>query len=221
MKVIEGRLHDAAGDIVRQHPTPNLGGTLAARFAVIHYTAGGSLGSALRTLSRRKRRGNVSAHLVIGRDGAVAQLADFRRITWHAGVSKLTHKGVEYRGLNRHAIGIELVNYGWLDMSADDGWRRGPILVAHGDAIEARHKNGGPAMGWQIYPKAQIDALIAALRALHAGYGILDVVGHDDIAPQRKTDPGPAFPLSRVRRATFGPSARWTGRLSRLFSRPG
>ncbi len=116
-------------------------------------------------------------------------------------------------------------------MPADDGWRRGPILVAHRDAIEARHQNGGPVMGWQIYPKAQIAALIAVLRALHAGYGILDVVGHDDIAPQRKTDPGPAFPLARVRqqtfkkdrvrRATFGPSARWTGRLSRLFSRPG
>jgi AmpD protein len=46
---------------------------------------------------------------------------------------------------------------------------------------------------------AQYDALAALTQELRARYPIEDIVGHSDIAPGRKTDPGPFFDWERIR----------------------
>ena len=51
------------------------------------------------------------------------------------------------------------------------------------------------------YAEPQYETLAALLRALRARYGALDLAGHSDIAPGRKTDPGPWFDWERLRRA--------------------
>lgn len=92
------------------------------------------------------------------------------------------HAGVsEWHGrsdLNAASIGIEIVN-------------AGPV----GD-------------GWQPYSDAQIDTVITLLRDIVTRHQILarNIVGHSDIAPQRKQDPGPAFPWKRLADAGLG---RW------------
>jgi AmpD protein len=50
------------------------------------------------------------------------------------------------------------------------------------------------------YATAQYAMLARLVRALRRRYPIVDVVGHSDIAPGRKTDPGPAFDWARFRR---------------------
>lgn len=47
------------------------------------------------------------------------------------------------------------------------------------------------------YADAQYDALHALTMALRNAYPICGIAGHSDIAPQRKTDPGPGFDWMR------------------------
>ena len=61
------------------------------------------------------------------------------------------------------------------------------------------------------YSEAQYDALVPLVQQLLAAYPALSVeriCGHSDIAPGRKTDPGPAFDWLRLRTALLaGPVA--------------
>jgi AmpD protein len=49
------------------------------------------------------------------------------------------------------------------------------------------------------FTDAQYRALAILVDQLRARYPIVDIVGHSDIAPGRKTDPGPHFDWLRLR----------------------
>ena len=104
----------------------------------------------------------VSAHVLVRRDGQLVQFVPFERRAWHAGRS-------EFRGRERcndFSVGIELEG-------TDDG----------------------------AYTDDQYAALAGTIAALRAAYPTLveaPIVGHSDIAPGRKTDPGPAFDWRRL-----------------------
>jgi AmpD protein len=51
----------------------------------------------------------------------------------------------------------------------------------------------------QPFEDAQYEVLIALANSLYQTYPIQAVVGHSDIAPGRKTDPGPCFDWGRIR----------------------
>jgi N-acetylmuramoyl-L-alanine amidase len=61
--------------------------------------------------------------------------------------------------------------------------------------------NGGHDFGLPDYTDAQIDAVIALVRDIFARWPALNasrVVGHSDIATERKADPGEKFPWKRL-----------------------
>lgn len=146
------------------------------QFVVLHYTAS-DRARALALLSQ----GEVSSHYLITDDqpARILQLVDESRSAWHAGESG-------WRGrtwLNATSIGIEIVNPGY--MTLPDGTRR-----------------------WHPYTDSQIAAVTALLRDIVARHGIeaRNIVGHSDVAPQRKQDPGPLFPWERLAGLGLG---RW------------
>lgn len=68
--------------------------------------------------------------------------------------------------------------------------------------------NPGHEFGYREFPAVQIDALIALLRDIASRHEVMpgNYVGHSDVAPIRKEDPGELFPWRRLHAAGFG---RW------------
>lgn len=179
------------------HGNHTPGVTIAPRFIVVHYT----VIDYAQTLHAFGPDGSkqASAHLVISRKGEVTQMVDFNLRAWHAGVSEW--QGL--RDLNSHSIGIELENCGFLTRQTDGRFLSDTgVKLEAADVLEARHKlPQWSARYWERYTPVQIAACENICKALVAAYGIRDILGHDDIAPQRKADPGPAFPMAQVRMA--------------------
>lgn len=135
---------------------------------VLHYTGMATTESAVARL--RDPEAKVSSHYVVGETGRVWRLVPETLRAWHAGVA--TWAGDD--DLNSRSIGIEIANGGW-DMPLPDGTP-------------------------PPYPDVQIDAVIALSAAIVKRHAIAPtrVVGHSDIAPSRKDDPGEHFPWARL-----------------------
>jgi N-acetylmuramoyl-L-alanine amidase len=116
--------------------------------------------------------GPVSSHYLV-RDNPpeIYQLVDENRRSYHAGVS--SWQGVT--ALNGVSIGIEIVNPGGRPDA--DG------IVRFAD-----------------YEPAQMEAVIKLVQDIVKRHDIRPdrVIGHSDIAPTRKVDPGPKFPWKRL-----------------------
>ena len=84
-------------------------------------------------------------------------------------------KWKSFKNLNKNSIGIELVNKG--------------------------HK-----FGYEKFSKVQISKLIKLCLNLKRKYNIKDsnIVGHSDIAPLRKQDPGEKFPWKKLQQKKLG-----------------
>ncbi|CQD36139.1 N-acetylmuramoyl-L-alanine amidase [Yersinia mollaretii] len=142
------------------------------RFLVLHYTATDDAES-LRLLTQ----GNVSAHYLVkthpdtveGKP-VVLQLVPEEQRAWHAGVSDWQGRN----SLNDTSIGIEIVNKGFTETML--------------------------GRTWYPYNESQIKLIERLTKDIVERYNIAptDVVAHSDIAPLRKSDPGPLFPWKRL-----------------------
>lgn len=139
---------------------------------------------------------SVSSHYLIdSKEGDVYQLVNENNRAWHAGIS-------EWQGrtfLNNSSIGIELVNKGFTEN--------------HGHIT------------WYPYSEPQIQSLITLLKNIKAHHKISadHILGHSDIAPQRKTDPGPLFPWRRLAKEGLAvwPNEQSVARQQAIFDKQG
>jgi|GEM_PF-699396 len=129
----------------------------------------------------------ASVHYMINADGRIDNLVDDYYRAWHAGVSEW--KSV--KGVNDYSIGIELVNPG----SGEQG------CFAVADEI----KNSPDECVRNSFPVDQISALKELIKCLKEEHPtITDIIGHSDIAPGRKIDPGVMFPWEDLARDGIG-----------------
>lgn len=193
--LLEGATIEAVGDLAGGRLMP------IRRCLVIHFTAGASALSSIHFWrGAAQRKIDLGAHLTIDRDGTIYQSRRFDRIISHAGRSRWRdpNTGKLHTMCNGFAIGIELANAGSNGKVIDWAFKNDPAFAG---VHTGRHRNGGPEQRWERYPAAQINALISVSKALVATYNLDDITGHDCIAPERKDDPGPAFPMAEVRAA--------------------
>lgn len=94
---------------------------------------------------------------------------------------------------------IRLVDESMRAWHAGLSFWRGKANV-NGCSIGIELANPGHTCGYRPFPDAQIDALVPLLHRIVHDYDIprANVVGHSDIAPQRKLDPGELFPWERL-----------------------
>lgn len=152
------------------------------RFLIIHYTADNFANSAASLME------NVSAHYLVPdptdatyinagyKDMRVFNMVDETERAWHAGVSVWG----KVNSLNFSSIGIEIVN-------------------------QATEKNG--VFHFPPYNDIQIDAVLALAQNIiqrHPEMTPDHILAHSDIAPYRKSDPGPAFPWKKFYEAGVG-----------------
>jgi len=193
-------IHDnlLQGKNVSHVDTPNKGGRIKPTYLVFHYTAGRSAEASVNWLTNPDA--NASAHLVVGRDGKVTQLAPFTTKTWHAGRSHWD--GLV--GLNQHSIGIEMDNAGPLKLVGTrlHAWFGKPYPKSQ--AFHGKHKLDDAFRWWHAYTEIQIATAVELAKLLVKSYQLKEIVGHDDIAPDRKRDPGPAFPLIHIQAMVMG-----------------
>lgn len=168
---------------------------------IIHYTATRDFARTAKWLTLAGATSPASAHFLIDRDGKVVQLAPLEDRTWHAGgtSSKLYTRG----NVNGRTLGIELMNLGPLKATTDSKGRT--TFIAEADA-KPWNDTGVSALDggfWEPFPTPQVDALVLLLDQIYERHPSLReksrLVGHQDVDPTRKRDPGPAFPWAVVR----------------------
>ncbi len=148
------------------YPSPNFDDRPSGakvKYLILHYTGMATGQAALDRLCDPAAK--VSAHYLIEEDGQVFSLVAEHKRAWHAGVSSWAGD----RDINGLSIGIELVNPG--------------------------HDGPGYKGNYRPFPMAQMTALRELSKGILSRHDILPrhILGHSDVAPMRKCDPGELF----------------------------
>lgn len=163
---------------------------------VIHHTTA-DFGDSLHILTQPSNY-PVSSHYLIPEPGdptygksklKTFQLVDESRRAWHAGTSYWAGKS----GLNDQSIGIELVNRTWCHASTE--W------------VDPDSGRPDRLCFYPDFADGQIELLVELLDEIlerHPDVRPTHIIGHSDIAPGRKIDPGPRFPWQRLAALGYG-----------------
>ena len=146
---------------------------------VLHYTVSNNARS-INTLTK----GQVSAHYLILKhdDNKIYNLVPESERAWHAGDGGFAGRTI----LNDTSIGIEIVNSG--------------IKPEYQNALKNGNLEYHPYEHYVEFDELQIKKVAQLVQDLAARYNISpkNIIGHADMAPSRKIDPGAKFPWQRL-----------------------
>ncbi|MCP3028969.1 LysM peptidoglycan-binding domain-containing protein [Halobacillus sp. A5] len=130
----------------------------------------------------------VSAHYMIGRDGEIYQLVDEDRAAFHAGDGSLSGFPEYDNDMNQRSIGIELLALGTEEEMSS---MMSPETYQSIDSADIG------------YTEDQYKALDKLLEDIEQRHPAIQrdrdhIVGHDEYAPDLKTDPGSLFKWSEI-----------------------
>lgn len=172
------------------------------RVIVIHHTTA-DFQESLEILTKTSDR-PVSSHYLIPEPGdpsyqqeslKLHYLVPEDRRAWHAGSSYWSGK----TALNDISIGIELVNRAYCHQQQADKGNQLPLKPADREPPRICF--------YPDFADTQLNiltGLLADISERHTEVKPTHIVGHSDIAPQRKTDPGPRFPWQRLYQLGYG-----------------
>ena len=161
---------------------------LRIRYIILHYTALDD-DLSLKVLTDP----GVSAHYLITtrENDPIYKLVDDNNRAWHAGVTMFDNRHT----MNDTSIGIEIVNLGFLQKVTNT-----PEQLRRMTKRERENLFFIPYDEYLEFDESQIQKVVYLLRNLIDKYGVkpYNILGHSDIAPYRKKDPGPKFPWKRL-----------------------
>jgi N-acetylmuramoyl-L-alanine amidase len=181
-------------DII-QHPSPNFDErTRPIRFIVLHYTGMQSADGALRVLSdplpqREAYLNEIPANPLMV-DGRPAD-----RVLVPSPMSKVSSHYLAYEDGRIFQL-VDESKRAW--HAGKGSWDGETDMNSCTIGIEIA--NGGDDFGLPDYPDVQIQAVMTLVRSIMERHGLdrHHVIGHSDLAPSRKPDPGPKFPWKRL-----------------------
>jgi len=168
------------------------------KFLIMHYTAENYQGS----VNELVNKGGVSSHYLLPESYDETYLDDELKVlklvnenerAWHAGNSYWQGR----RAVNDQSIGIEIVN-----VPKCKRLPRDESELARGQDIAA-----GQMCFFPDYDPKQIELLIELSKDIlkkNPDISPTNIVGHSDIAPLRKSDPGPRFPWYQLYQSGIG-----------------
>ena len=161
-------------------PSPNFTARKPSAI-ILHYTAGNTDAS----LGWMTTKDKPSAHYCITPDGTIHQLVKEENRAWHAGAAF-------WRGnkdINSQSIGIEIVGFGYDGDHVPTGVEKDELVNVSGSNKQ-----------WFPFPEPQMEVVFNLVADIQSRYNIPDhmIIGHSDVAPGRKVDPGPLFPWENL-----------------------
>ena len=173
------------------------------KFLIMHYTAEDYQGS----LQELVHKSKVSSHYLIPESHDKSYLDDELKVlklvnenerAWHAGSSYWQGR----RAVNDQSIGIDIVNLPMCERLPNE-----QTELTQRKALLNNKLTPNKMCFFPDYDPKQIELLIELSKEIlkrNPDISPTNIIGHSDISPQRKSDPGPRFPWYQLYQAGIG-----------------
>ena len=130
----------------------------------------------------------VSAHYIIDREGMIHHLVNENRAAHHAGKGHLSHESHRQNDLNGRSIGIEMMAIGTQEE------------MSKFISTSSYSKINKQDIGFTDAQYKALDRLLKDIESRHTdiSHDRQHIVGHDEYAPSRRSDPGSLFDWKKI-----------------------